>query len=431
MSLCSYVKKKKETEVFVNMQLKETFERVKRASKSLALLSDEQRNEILNAVADAIIYNKVRILEANAQDLAKMSKDNPLYDRLQLTDSRLEGIASDMHNVATLPTPLGHITKQKTLPNGLRLCRVSVPFGVIGMIYEARPNVTFDVFSLCFKSGNACVLKGGKDADSSNREEVALIHEILEKYGVSPDVVVLLPATHEATGEMLNAVGYVDLCIPRGGRKLIDFVRDTARVPVIETGAGVVNTYFDKDGDLEMGKAIINNAKTRRVSVCNALDCLLIHESRLPDLPALCEKMAEKNVIIYADEKAFAALNGKYPYLEHATEESFGTEFMDYKLAIKTVISLDEALEHIDANGSGHSESIITMDEATARKFQAHVDAACVYWNAPTSFTDGAQFGLGAEIGISTQKLGPRGPMALEEICTYKWLIEGEGQIRS
>jgi glutamate-5-semialdehyde dehydrogenase len=412
------------------MQLKETFEKVKRTSKSLALLSDEQRNDILNAVADAIINNKTRILEANAQDLAKMSKENPLYDRLQLTDSRLEGIASDMRNVATLPTPLGHITKQKTLPNGLRLCRISVPFGVIGMIYEARPNVTFDVFSLCFKSGNACVLKGGKDADCSNREEVALIHEILEQYGVSKDVVALLPATHEATGEMLNAVGYVDLCIPRGGRKLIDFVRDTARIPVIETGAGVVNTYFDEEGDLEMGKAIINNAKTRRVSVCNALDCLIIHESRLQDLPALCEKMAEKNVIIYADSKAYAALDGKYPYLENATDDSFGTEFMDYKMAIKTVASLEEALEHIDENGSGHSESIITMNEQTARKFQAHVDAACVYWNAPTSFTDGAQFGLGAEIGISTQKLGPRGPMALEEICTYKWLIEGEGQTR-
>ena len=412
------------------MQLKDTFERVKRASKSLALLNDEQRNEILNAVADAIVNNKARILDANAQDLAKMSKDNPLYDRLQLTDSRLEGIASDMRNVATLPSPLGHITKQKTLPNGLRLCRVSVPFGVVGMIYEARPNVTFDVFSLCFKSGNACVLKGGKDADCSNREEVALIHEILEQYGVSKDVVALLPATHEATGEMLNAVGYVDLCIPRGGRKLIDFVRDTARIPVIETGAGVVNTYFDKEGDLEMGKAIINNAKTRRVSVCNALDCLLIHESRLADLPALCEKMAEKQVIIYADEQAFKNLDGKYPLLEHATDESFGTEFMDYKLAIKTVASLEEAFDHIDGNGSGHSEAIITMNEQTARKFQAHVDAACVYWNAPTSFTDGAQFGLGAEIGISTQKLGPRGPMALEEITTYKWLIEGEGQIR-
>ena len=412
------------------MQLKDTFERVKRASKSLALLNDEQRNEILNAVADAIVNNKARILDANAQDLAKMSKENPLYDRLQLTDSRLEGIASDMRNVATLPSPLGHITKQKTLPNGLRLCRVSVPFGVVGMIYEARPNVTFDVFSLCFKSGNACVLKGGKDADCSNREEVALIHDILEQYGVSKDVVALLPATHEATGEMLNAVGYVDLCIPRGGRKLIDFVRDTARIPVIETGAGVVNTYFDKEGDLEMGKAIINNAKTRRVSVCNALDCLLIHESRLADLPALCEKMAEKQVIIYADEQAFKNLDGKYPLLEHATDESFGTEFMDYKLAIKTVASLEEALDHIDENGSGHSEAIITMNEQTAHKFQAHVDAACVYWNAPTSFTDGAQFGLGAEIGISTQKLGPRGPMALEEITTYKWLIEGEGQIR-
>ena len=413
------------------MQLKETFEKVKRASKSLALLSDDQRNEILLAVADAILNNKVRILDANAQDLAKMSKENPLYDRLQLTESRLEGIASDMRNVATLPSPLGHITKQKTLPNGLRLCRVSVPFGVIGMIYEARPNVTFDVFSLCFKSGNACVLKGGKDADCSNREEVALIHEILEKFGVNPDVVALLPATHEATGEMLNAVGYVDLCIPRGGRKLIDFVRDTARIPVIETGAGVVNTYFDKDGDLEMGKAIINNAKTRRVSVCNALDCLLIHLERLVDLVELVGPMAENNVIIYADEKAYAALEGKYPYLEHATKESFGTEFMDYKLAIKTVASLEEALDHIDENGSGHSEAIVTMNEATARQFQAHVDAACVYWNAPTSFTDGAQFGLGAEIGISTQKLGPRGPMALEEICTYKWLIEGEGQTRA
>ena len=412
------------------MQLKETFEKVKRASKSLALLSDGQRNDILNAVADAIINNKERILKANEEDLAKMSKENPLYDRLQLTDSRLEGIASDMRNVATLPTPLGHITKQKTLPNGLRLCRVSVPFGVIGMIYEARPNVTFDVFSLCFKSGNACVLKGGKDADCSNREEVALIHEILEKYGVSKDVVALLPATHEATGEMLNAVGYVDLCIPRGGRKLIDFVRDTARIPVIETGAGVVNTYFDKEGDLEMGKAIINNAKTRRVSVCNALDCLIIHQDRLGELPKLVERVGLSKVIIYADDQAYTALDGKYPYLEHATEESFGTEFMDYKMAVKTVSSLEEALDHIDENGSGHSEAIITKDESAARKFQAHVDAACVYWNAPTSFTDGAQFGLGAEIGISTQKLGPRGPMALEEICTYKWLIEGEGQTR-
>ena len=412
------------------MQLEETFKRVKQASKTLALLTDQQRNDVLNAVAEAIVSNKERILNANAEDLAKMEKSNPLYDRLQLTEKRLDDIAADMRNVATLPSPLGHITKQKTLPNGLRLCRVSVPFGVIGMIYEARPNVTYDVFSLCFKSGNACLLKGGRDAVASNEEGVALIHEVLTQFGVNPDVVKLLPATHEATGEMLSAVGYVDLCIPRGGRKLIDFVRDTARIPVIETGAGVVNTYFDKDGDLEMGKAIVNNAKTRRVSVCNALDCLIIHRERIWSLPALCEKLAEKHVIIYADDEAYKTLSSNYPYLEHATAESFGTEFMDYKLAIKTVGSLDEALAHIDENGSGHSEAIITRDEATARKFQAHVDAACVYWNAPTSFTDGAQFGLGAEIGISTQKLGPRGPMALEEITTYKWLIEGEGQTR-
>ena len=415
------------------MQLKETFERVKRASKGLALLSDAQRNEILLAVADAIVENKERILKANAEDLAKMEKSNPLYDRLQLTEKRLDDIAADMRNVASLPTPLGHITKQKTLPNGLRLCRVSVPFGVIGMIYEARPNVTYDVFSLCFKSGNACVLKGGSDADLSNQESVALIHEVLTRYGVNPDVVTLLPATHEATGEMLNAVGYIDLCIPRGGRRLIDFVRDTARIPVIETGAGVVNTYFDIDGDLEMGKAIICNAKTRRVSVCNALDCLIIHEKRLGDLIELVKPLLDHKVTIYADAPAYQILTGNYPevLLKAATSDSFGTEFMDYKMAIKTAASLDDALAHIDQYGSGHSEAIITKNEETARIFQQHVDAACVYWNAPTSFTDGAQFGLGAEIGISTQKLGPRGPMALEEITTYKWLIEGEGQVRA
>ena len=415
------------------MQLKETFENVKAASRKLNLLSDLQRNEILKAVADAIIAKKGTILEANALDLAKMDKQNPLYDRLQLTEKRLDDIAGDMRNVASLPSPLGHITKEKTLPNGLRLHRVSVPFGVIGMIYEARPNVTYDVFSLCFKSGNACVLKGGSDADLSNQAAVTLIHEVLTSYGVNPDVVTLLPATHEATGELLNAVGYVDLCIPRGGRRLIDFVRDTARIPVIETGAGVVNTYFDKDGDLEMGKKIICNAKTRRVSVCNALDCLIVHESRLGELYELVEPLYEHKVTIYADGSAYQLLDGKYPevLLKPATAESFGTEFMDYKMAIRTVASLEEAIEHIDQYGSGHSEAIITQNEETARRFQQAVDAACVYWNAPTSFTDGAQFGLGAEIGISTQKLGPRGPMALEEITTYKWIIEGEGQVRA
>ena len=394
-------------------------------------MSDEQRNEILLAVADAIMEQKEMLLEANARDLVLMDKSNPLYDRLQLTEQRLADIASDMRNVASLPSPLGHITKEKTLSNGLRLRRVSVPFGVIGMIYEARPNVTFDVFSLCFKSGNACVLKGGKDADNSNRAAVALIHGVLRRkeFG-SSGAVTLLPATHEATAELLNAVGYVDLCIPRGGKRLIEFVRDTARVPVIETGAGVVHCYFDRDGDLTIGKAIVNNAKTRRVSVCNALDTLIIHEERISSLPAICEAMAEKHVIIYADDEAYMALNGSYPYLEHATEESFGTEYMDYKLSVKTVASLDEAIDHISRYGSGHSESIITEDETSAERFRQMVDAACVYVNAPTSFTDGAQFGLGAEIGISTQKLGPRGPMALEEITTYKWLIDGHGQTR-
>lgn len=412
------------------MELQETFQRVKDASLSLALISDDKKNEILNKVADQIIANNDSLLEANARDLAKMEKSNPLYDRLQLTTSRLEGIASDMRHVSLLPSPLGHITKEHTLENGLRLRRISVPFGVIGMIYEARPNVSFDVFSLCFKSGNACVLKGGKDADESNKAIVALIHKVLKEEGVNPDVVALLPATHEATGEMLNAVGYIDLCIPRGGKKLINFVRDNAKVPVIETGAGVVHTYFDKDGDLEMGKKIVNNGKTRRVSVCNALDCLIIHQDRLQDLPALVEMMSAKYVTIYADAQAYAALEGKYPLLEKASEEDFGREWMDYKLSVKTVASVDEALIHIRKNGSGHSESIITANKETANKFQLMVDAACVYVNAPTSFTDGAQFGLGAEIGISTQKLGPRGPMALEEITSYKWLIDGEGQVR-
>ena len=324
-----------------------------------------------------------------------MIPENPLYDRLQLTVKRLEGIAADIRNVSTLPSPLGHVSKERTLPNGLHLHRVSVPFGVIGIIYEARPNVTFDVFSLCFKSGNACVLKGGRDADFSNQAAISLIHDVLKQHDIPTDAVALLPATHEAAMQLLNARGYVDLCIPRGGRKLIDFVRDTARIPVIETGAGVVNTYFDKDGDTEIGKCIINNAKTRRVSVCNALDCLLIHKDRLSDLPELCQPLTESHVIIYADEPAYQSLRGNYPIelLQHATDDSFGTEFMDYKMAIRTVSSVEEALQHIDLYGSGHSECIITDSESTARAFQSQVDAACVYWHteAGRTRTDGTR----------------------------------------
>ena len=424
------------------MELKETFQKVKTASKTLGLLTDEQRNEVLQAVADAIIAETPALLKANAEDLAKMDKANPLYDRLQLTEQRLHDIAADMRHVSTLPSPLGRILKEKTLDNGLHLQRIAVPFGVIGMIYEARPNVTYDVFSLCFKSGNACVLKGGKDANSSNTASIELIHKVLIKYGIDPAVATLLPATHEATGEMLNAVGYIDLCIPRGGKKLIQFVRDTAKVPVIETGAGVVHCYFDKDGDVEMGKAIITNAKCRRCSVCNTLDTLIIHEQRLNDLPTLCEDLAKREVKIHADAQAYEALKGNYPdtLLDIVSDETpcpnadgnvWNTEWLSMQMGIKTVTSEDEALEHIATYGSGHSESIVSDNEAAQKEFQMMVDAACVYVNTPTSFTDGAQFGLGAEIGISTQKLGARGPMALEEITTYKWLITGNGQIRA
>lgn len=424
------------------MELKETFQKVKAASKTLGLLTDEQRNEVLQAVADAIIAETPALLKANAEDLAKMDKANPLYDRLQLTEQRLHDIAADMRHVSTLPSPLGSILKEKTLDNGLHLQRVAVPFGVIGMIYEARPNVTFDVFSLCFKSGNACVLKGGKDANYSNTASIELIHRVLIKYSIDPAVATLLPATHEATGEMLNAVGYIDLCIPRGGKKLIQFVRDTAKVPVIETGAGVVHCYFDKDGDVEMGKAIITNAKCRRCSVCNTLDTLIIHEQRLNDLPTLCEDLAKREVKIHADAQAYEALKGNYPdtLLDRVSDETpcpnadgniWNTEWLSMQMGIKTVANEDEALEHIATYGSGHSESIVSNNEAAQKKFQMMVDAACVYVNTPTSFTDGAQFGLGAEIGISTQKLGARGPMALEEITTYKWLITGNGQIRA
>ena len=407
-----------------------TFEAAKRAAAQVALLPDAERVAALEAVADAICAQSAELLAANAEDLARMDPQNPLYDRLKLTPERLEGIASDMRHVAQLPSPLGRTLEDRTLPNGLRLRKVSVPFGVIGVVYEARPNVTFDVFSLCFKSGNACVLKGGKDADASNRAALALIRGVLAQRGLPECAVTLLPPTHEAVGELLGAVGYVDLVIPRGGRRLIDFVRDNAKVPCLETGAGVVNTYFDAAGDLEIGRRIVCNAKTRRVSVCNALDCLIVHKDRLADLPALVEPLAEKKVIIYADEAAYAALQGRYPLLETATPESFGTEYMDYKMAVRTVASIDEALAHIARYGSGHSESIVTADAAAATRFQAEVDAACVYVNAPTSFTDGAQFGLGAEIGISTQKLGARGPMGLCEITTYKWLIDGNGQTR-
>lgn len=410
----------------------EEWKAVRLASRTLALLEEKQINAILMAVAEAIPHYMNRILEANEIDLSRMNPDNPKYDRLRLTEQRLLDIASDIRNVAALPSPLNQVLEESVRPNGLRLKKVSVPFGVIGIIYEARPNVTFDVFSLCLKSGSACVLKGGSDAAESNRAIVDLLHKVLADLGADTRLVTLLPPGREAAEELLHANGWVDLIIPRGSSGLIDYVRQNATVPVIETGAGVCHTYFDASGNLEKGIRIVNNAKTRRVSVCNALDCLLVHESRINDLAQLCAPLQESKVTIYADEAAYGALCGHYPasLLVQALPEVYGTEFLDYKMAVKTVKNIEEAVSHIYTYGSGHSECIVTEDKQASDLFCRQVDAACVYVNAPTSFTDGAQFGLGAEIGISTQKLHARGPMGLREITTYKWLIEGDGQIR-
>lgn len=414
------------------MNLFQTLDAVREASYTLSTIDDLYINKVLMAVADEIELRTDELLQANACDLARMNENDPLYDRLRLTTARLKDIANDMRHVASLPSPLGRILRTDTRPNGMRLTRVSVPFGVIGVIYEARPNVSFDVFALCLKSGNACVLKGGHDADTSNRAIISLIHSVLQRMQLDPHVVELLPSDRETTAQLLHANGYVDLIIPRGSSNLIRFVRDTATVPVIETGAGICHTYFDEYGDTTKGTAVICNAKTRRVSVCNALDCLIMHAARLNDLPALCHPLSERQVIIYADPEAWAALQGHYPaeLLQPADEHSFGTEFLDYKMAVKTVHSLDEALTHIRCYSSQHSECILTEDARHAQRFIRSVDAACVYTNVSTAFTDGAQFGLGAEIGISTQKLHARGPMGLEELTTYKWVIEGEGQTR-
>lgn len=410
--------------------LTELFRSVRLASRKLNLIDENKINAVLCRVADAAVAHTAEILEANKQDLARMEPSNPKYDRLMLTEQRIADIAADMRRVSQLPSPLGKMLAEWTQPNGMTIKKVSVPFGVIGIIYEARPNVTFDVFSLCLKSGNAVIMKGGSDAACSNEAIVKVIHSVLREEGIDTACATLLPPSHEATAEMLNAVEYVDLIIPRGSKNLINFVRDNSRVPVIETGAGICNCYFHSSGDLEKGRRIVMNAKTRRVSVCNALDSLIIDRNRLADLPQLVAPLAEKNVIIYADEESFASLTGLYPHLEHATADDWGHEYMDYKMSLKTVGGIDEALDHIARYSSRHSESIVAEDAEAQTRFQKEVDAACVYVNLPTSFTDGGQFGFGAEIGISTQKLHARGPMALPEITTYKYLITGNAQIR-
>ena len=411
--------------------LENTFKSVKEASRKLSLIENQTINDILHSLAERAENNIDEIIRENKKDLDRMPETDPKYDRLKLTAQRIKDIAGDLRNVGGLPSPLGISMEKKTI-NDLELEKVSVPLGVIGIIYEARPNVTFDVFSLCLKSGNACILKGGSDAEYSNKKIVGLIREVLDEYQLPMEIIELLPTDRAATAELLNAVKYVDIIIPRGSQNLINYVRDNARVPVIETGAGIVHTYFDESGDLQKGADIVFNAKTRRVSVCNALDCLLVHEARLGDLPALTSRLAEKDVIIYADEASIKSLTGKYPnhLLEPAREEHFGIEFLDYKMSIKSVKNLDDALDHIAKYSSRHSEAIVAEDQQIIDKYLKSVDAAAVYANASTAFTDGAQFGMGAEIGISTQKLHARGPMALREITSYKWIIKGKGTVR-
>jgi len=415
------------------MESKKLIKEAALAVNSLIRVDEQIINEVLNDTADALLNAKEEVLEANRIDLSRMETANPKYDRLKLTPERLKGMADDMRQVALLPSPLNRVLNETIRPNGMKIQKVSVPFGVIGIIYEARPNVTFDVFSLCLKSGNVCLLKGGTDAWHSNNALTAIIRQVLAKHAMNQSVCTLLPAGHEATTALLQAIGDVDLVIPRGSASLIDYVREHARVPVIETGAGICHTFFDETGDVEKGRAIVTNAKTRRVSVCNALDCLVIHRSRLADLPVLCSRLPAHQVIIYADERAMEALSGHYPasLLQLAAPEHYGTEFLDYKMSIKTVDSLEAALEHIRCYSSKHSECIVSESDEAIRSFMQNVDAACIYANVSTAFTDGAQFGFGAEIGISTQKMHARGPMALSELTTYKYLVMGEGQIRN
>ncbi|MCE1197877.1 MAG: glutamate-5-semialdehyde dehydrogenase [Marinilabiliales bacterium] len=409
-----------------------SFESALKAASALRSIGSDAIDALLRQLADRAVASTETILIENRKDLARMDPNDPRYDRLTLTESRMAAIAGEIRNVADLPSPVGRLLMEYTLPNGLHISKKSVPFGVIGVIYEARPNVTFDVFSLCLKSGNAAVLKGGSDASFTNEAIANLIRRVLTEAGFDANCLTLLPPEREATAALLNARGYVDLIIPRGSQALIDFVRENARIPVIETGAGICHTYFDRMGDREMGREVIFNAKTRRVSVCNALDCLVIHRERLEDLPYLMEPMVTREVEVFADPESLKALTGHYPadLLHEATAASFGTEFLSYKMAIKTVGSLEEALEHIQRYSSKHSEAILSADRSALDQFLNRVDAAAVYANTSTAFTDGAQFGLGAEIGISTQKLHARGPMALEEMTTYKWFVEGHGQVR-
>ena len=418
------------------MELLEICKQAKAIAPKIGILDTNTKNQALLAVADFLVKEQNSILDANKIDIENGKKNHMpegLLDRLLLTEVRIAQMAEGLRQVAALDDPIGEVLGMKKRPNGLMIGQKRVPLGVVGIIYEARPNVTADAFALCFKTGNVVILKGGSDAIHSNIAIVETIRKALVKEGLPEQAIALIEDTsRETAAAFMKMNEYVDVLIPRGGAGLIKAVVNQATIPVIETGAGIYHTYFDEFGDVSKGADIIYNAKTRRVSVCNALDCTIVHEKRLDKLPLLCEKLKDSNVIIYADPRAYQALDGHYPaeLLQPATKESFGTEFLDYKMAVKTVKSFEDALRHIQENSSRHSECIVTENKERAALFTKIVDAACIYTNVSTAFTDGAQFGLGAEIGISTQKLHARGPMGLEEMTSYKWVIEGNGQTR-
>lgn len=421
------------------------------ASRRLAQRTTTEKNAALEAIAAALLYHADEILAANAIDVARAEAagQTVMIDRLLLTHERIEAMVKELRNVVALDDEAGKMLAERVRPNGLRIQRMSVPLGVVGMIYESRPNVTVDATALCLKSGNAVMLKGGSDAIDSNRALVKVIREALGKTAISEEAVQFIDSTDRAvTAEFLKLRGYLDVVIPRGGKGLIDFVVEHARVPVIETGASVVHTYVDREVDIEMAVKVVVNAKTRRVSICNALDALLVHADVAEEfLRKLNPLLVEKNVEVRCDPRSLCVLKCKKcghaegeacdldsnapTNLHSATAEDFGKEFLDYILAVKVVDSLNEAIEHITRYSLKHSEAILTSNATTAERFLQEVDAACVYWNASTQFSDGAEFGLGAEMGVSTQKLHARGPFALEGLTTYKWVIRGEGQTRS
>lgn len=415
------------------MNLKDEFLKVKAASQKLVSLNPEVTKKVLLELSNHLIASTETILSANKLDLDRMDPTDPTYDRLLLNEERIKGMANEMCHIAMMPSPLSEILEKRKLNNGLDLKKVRVPLGVIGVIYEARPNVTADVFAICFKSGNACILKGGSDAKDSSAAIVQCIHDILRKNMVDTSNVYLMPPEREHLQTLLEARDIVDILIPRGSKGLINFVRENAKIPTIETGAGIVHTYVDETANISQAAEIIFNAKTRRPSVCNALDCLIIHKDQLENLDKLTKALAEANVEIFADEKSYEAIKDSYPsnLLKEASDKAFGIEFLSLKLAIKTVSNLDEALEHIAKYSSKHSEAILSENEEAIDRFLKVVDAAAVYSNTSTCYTDGAEFGLGAEIGISTQKLHARGPMSLKEMTSYKWVLRGNGEIRS